>query len=151
MIESQLTSRTQVRVRYGEVDRMGVVYHAHYLPFFEQGRTDWLRDRGQTYRGMEEAGYLLLVVEVGIRYHAPAHYDDVLVVTTRIAEQRAVRMRFEYEITRDGVPIASGHTVLACADKSGRPRRIPPWPSFERAGEDLASKSAAAAAAGGHS
>ena len=150
MAPDDLTNCTRVRVRYGEVDRMGVVYHAHYLAYFEQGRTEWLRSRGQSYRGMEEAGHLLVVVDVGIRYHAPAHYDDELEVTTRLADQRSVRMRFEYEIRRGDHRIATGHTVLACTDASGRPQRIPPLP-HESPDPDAASKAPATPAAGASS
>jgi acyl-CoA thioester hydrolase len=114
-----------LRVRYGEVDRMGVVYHGHFLAYFEDGRTELLRSLGATYRDMEDAGHLLMVVEAGVRYRRPAHYDDSLVVRTRLADVRPVRMRFEYEIRRDGDCLATGHTVLACTDPDGRPCRLP--------------------------
>ena len=116
---------TEVRVRYGEVDRMGVAYHGHYLVYFEHGRTELLRSLGVTYRAVEEAGTLLMVVEAGLRYERPARYDDVLTVRTWLAEVRRVRLRFEYEVLRDGERLASGHTVLAAADVDGRPRRLP--------------------------
>lgn len=117
---------SRVRVRYGEVDRMGVVYHGHYLAYFEQGRTELLRSLGATYRELEDAGHLLVVVEAGARYRRPARYDDELTVLTRLAEARAVRLRFEYEVRRDGTCLATGHTVLACTDESGHPQRLPP-------------------------
>jgi acyl-CoA thioester hydrolase len=116
---------TPVRVRYGEVDRMGVVYHGHYLVYFELGRTELLRSLGSTYREVEEAGTLLVVVETGLRFHRPARYDDDLTVRTRLGSARGVRMRFEYEVRRGGERLASGHTVLAATDPSGRPRRLP--------------------------
>ncbi len=116
---------TRVRVRYAEVDRMGVVYHGHYLVYFEDGRTELLRSLGATYRAIEEAGTLLMVVEAGLRFHKPAHYDDDLRVLTHLASVRGVRLRFEYEVRRGDDHLASGHTVLACADASGRPRRPP--------------------------
>jgi len=116
---------TQVRVRYGEVDRMGVVYHANYLVFFEQGRTEYLRSLGGTYRRLEEEGTLLVVVETGVRHHRPAAYDDLLTVRTRLTDLRAVRMRFEYEVLRGPDLLASGFTVLASTDPEGRPRRLP--------------------------
>lgn len=116
---------TEVRVRYGEVDRMAVVYHANYLVFFEQGRTEYLRSLGGTYRRLEEEGTLLVVVETGVRHHKPAHYDDLLTVRTRLTRLKPVRMRFDYEVLRDGVLLASGFTVLASTDPDGRPRRVP--------------------------
>ncbi len=128
---ADLVNETRLRVRYGEVDRMGVAYHANYLVYFEQGRTEYLRALGGSYRSLEEEGVLLLVVETGARYLAPARYDDLLTVRTRIAQAKGVRMRFEYEVLRDEELLATGFTVLASADRHGRPRR-PPAAFLER-------------------
>ncbi len=125
MDNSATPFETQVRVRYGEVDRMGVAYHGHYLVYFEQGRTELLRSLGVTYRAVEEAGTLLMVVEAAVKYERPAHYDDLLTVRTRLTQVRRVRLSFEYEVLRDGIRLATGHTVLAAADANGRPRRLP--------------------------
>ena len=116
---------TAIRVRYGEVDRMGIVHHRHYLAYFEQGRTEMLRDLGASYREVEDAGTLLVVVETGVRFIRPAGYEDELIVRTRLAEARGVRTRFEYEIRRDGRLLATGFTVLASCDRDGRPTRPP--------------------------
>ena len=116
---------SSLRVRYGEVDRMGVAYHAHYLVWFEHGRTEFLRSLGGTYRRLEEEGTLLMVVETGVRHHGPATYDDLITVRTRLAELRPVRMRFEYEVHREGELLATGFTVLAATDPKGRPQRTP--------------------------
>lgn len=125
MGEATGVHETHLRVRYGEVDRMGVAYHAHYLVWFEHGRTEFLRSLGGTYRRLEEEGTLLMVVETGVRHHRPAEYDDLLTVRTRLAALRPVRMRFEYEIRRDDEVLATGFTVLAATDAAGRPRRTP--------------------------
>lgn len=116
---------TRVRVRYGEVDRMGVVHHRHYLSYFEHGRTEMLRDLGASYRAVEDEGTLLVVVETGVRFIRPAGYEDELTIRTRLAEARGVRTRFEYEIRREGVLLATGFTVLASCDEHGRPKRPP--------------------------
>ena len=118
---------TTLRVRYGEVDRMGVVYHAHYLPYFETGRTEFLRGLGRSYREVEEGGLLLVVADAGLKFIRPAAYDDVLRVRTRLAAASGVRLRFEYEVDRpsDGTLVAIGHTTLAATDRDGKPTRIP--------------------------
>lgn len=116
---------TCVRVRYGEVDRMGVVHHRHYLSYFEHGRTEMLRDLGASYRDVEDQGTLLVVVETGVRFIRPAGYEDELLIRTRLGEARGVRIRFEYEIRRSGVLLATGFTVLAACDAGGRPKRPP--------------------------
>jgi acyl-CoA thioester hydrolase len=125
MHEGGQAHETPIRVRYDEVDRMGVVHHPRYLGYFEQGRTEYLRSLGGSYRALEDSGTLLMVVEASARYLKPAHYDDVLTVRTRLADLGPVRLRFEYEVVRDRVRIATGHTVLAACDVSGRPRRVP--------------------------
>jgi len=118
-----------LRVRYSETDKMGVVYHANYLIWFEIGRTEFCRARGFDYRDMEESEKAFLVVaESYCRYKAPAYYDDELIVRTHITELRRRSLRFGYEIVRatDGVVIAEGETGHVVTDGSGRVRTLPP-------------------------
>ena len=125
---SELGSVSTVRVRYAETDQMGVAWHGYYLAWFEVGRTDLLRRQGYTYRQLEETGIRLPVIETHIRYLQPARYDDVLEIHTRLAEMTGVRLRFEYEVRREGTdaPLATGETAHAAIDGTGRPRRLPP-------------------------
>jgi len=117
----------ELRVRYPEVDRMGVAHHANHFIWFEIGRTELMRARGVTYRGLEEEGVLLPVIEASCAYHAPARYDDLLRVRTRIESATAVRIAFEYRIESeaDGRLLATGTTRHASVDRGGRPRRLP--------------------------
>lgn len=118
-----------LRVRYAETDKMGVVYHANYLVWFEIGRTEFCRARGFSYRDMEESENAFLVVaESYCRYKAPAYYDDVLIVRTHITELRRRSLRFGYEIIRepDGTVIAEGETGHVVTDGNGRVRSMPP-------------------------
>jgi len=110
---------------------MGIAHHAEYLAWYEVGRTEWIRAgaaTGKSYRVLEEAGYLLPVVEVTSRHHASARYDDVLDVRTRLADATRVRLVFEYEVRRsaDDALLATGRTSHAVTDRSGRVRRLPP-------------------------
>jgi acyl-CoA thioester hydrolase len=119
---------TIVRVRYSETDKMGVVYHANYLIWFEIGRTEFCRARGFSYREMEESEDAWLVVaESYCRYKAPAYYDDELIVRTHITELRRRSLRFGYEIIRlsDNQIIAEGETGHVVTDSSGRVRSFP--------------------------
>src|SRR5712672_1981317 len=118
-----------LRVRYAETDKMGVVYHANYLIWFEIGRTEFCRARGFSYRDMEEnENSFLVVAESCYRNKAPAYYDDVLSVRTHITELRRRSLRFGYEIVResDGTVIAEGETGHVVTDASGRVRTFPP-------------------------
>lgn len=125
---SQASARqTHLRVRYAETDRMGVVYYANYLVWFEVARTEWLRETGWTYREMELDGVSLPVVEAHAEYRRPARYDDDIRITTRMRVMTPVRVRFDYEVWRPGekAPLATGHTVHAAVDTNGRPCRLP--------------------------
>lgn len=118
---------TRLRVRYAETDRMGVVYYANYLVWFEVARTDWLRQTGWSYREMEADGVSLPVIEAHCEYRQPARYDDEIEIRTRAALLSPVRVRFDYEVMRGGLPdvTAAGHTVHAAVDSAGRPCRLP--------------------------
>ena len=125
-VTTRVTTST-VRVRYAETDKMGVVYYANYLVWFEVGRTDWLRDTGWSYRSIEEEGIQLPVIEAHCEYRQGARYDDDVEIRTRAKKLSPVRVQFDYEAIRraDGVLLATGHTVHAAIDREGRPVRMP--------------------------
>ena len=120
---------SKVRVRYGETDQMGVVYHANYAKYFEIGRTEWLRHLGITYASMEENGVMLPVILLKIDYKKSAKYDDVLSIKTKLLEVPNVRIKFYYEILNDREEIlVSGQTDLVFIDmKRNRPTKCPSY------------------------
>ena len=77
---------TQVRVRYAEADPMNVVYYGNYAQYFEVGRVESLRNLGISYKGIEDMGIMLPVVELNIKYLRPAKYDDLLTIKSQIKE-----------------------------------------------------------------
>ena len=121
------TSTSVIRVRYAETDKMGVVYYANYLVWFEVARADLLRSLGWTYREMEHAGVSLPVIEAHCEYRRPARYDDEMEVRTKGRMLSPVRMEFTYEVVRrdDQSIAASGHTIHAALDPAGKPCRLP--------------------------
>lgn len=115
-----------VRVRYGETDQMGVVYHANYLLYFEIGRTELMRAGGLPYGELEARGLLLVVTEAACRYRAPARYDEALEIRTRVDRLGRASVRFAYDVRgQDGRLCAEGHTELAAVDSAKRPVRLP--------------------------
>ena len=119
---------TEIRVRYAETDKMGIVHHSNYLIWFEAGRSDLCRARGFSYKEMEEnEDALMVVAESYVRYKSPAYYEDVLSVRTRVAEIRSRSIRFIYEIVRpaDDTLLAEGETLHLVTDTSKRVRHIP--------------------------
>lgn len=124
MAENEFDEIT-VRVRYAETDRMGLLHHANYFVYFEMGRTELLRKRGMTYRDMEDAGHLLVIVDLGCKYKKPAYYDDLLTLRTTVEKVSFVKIVHKYELLRDGVLLAEGHSTLACVDREGKPQALP--------------------------
>jgi len=112
------------RVPYADTDRMGVVYYANYLVYFERLRNELLRRTGTSYRQWEESGIMLPVVEAACRYRGPAHYDDILTVSGEASPVKATRIRIDYRVRRGEELLAEGHTIHACL-KDGRPARVP--------------------------
>ena len=103
-----------LRVRYGETDQMGVVYHGNYAHYFELGRTEWLRFLGVTYKDMETSGIMLPVISISCNFKKSAFYDDVLTVKTILVKKPFVKIEFNYEITNQhNELITTGNTVLA--------------------------------------
>ena len=102
-----------MRVRYGETDKMGIVYYGNYATYLEQGRTEWLRDIGFSYKWMEDNGVHLPVIELHVKYRAPAKYDDVLTVTTTLKKIPTYQIEFSYEIhNQEGQLLITGETSL---------------------------------------
>ena len=124
----------RIRVRYAECDPMNVAHHGSYAAWLEQGRTEMLRAGGITYAQMERAGVFLVITQMSIRYRAPARYDDLLVVVTRVSGGGRARIDHAYEIWRDeedgrgkSTLVATAETTLACVNAEGRPSPLPEW------------------------
>jgi len=108
--------RIRLRVRYGEADRMGIAYYAHYFDWFTEGRTALLRQIGGNYREIEDRGLLLPVVRTGARYHRPCSYDDLVELETT-ARLSPARLRFDYRLEMEGELLAEGYTEHAFVRK----------------------------------
>lgn len=113
----------ELRVRYSETDQMGVVYHGNYIPYFEIGRVEWLRDKGISYKWMEENGIALPIVSMTLNYKKPARYDELLTVKTKFLSQTSVKIEFDCEIWNNLKQLlTTAHFILVFVDlKSGRP------------------------------
>lgn len=116
-----------VRVRYGETDQMGVVYHPNYFLYFETGRTELLRAAGVAYGELERSGVFLVVTEASCSYRSAARYDEVLTIVTRVDHVGKATVGFSYRVLGPaGTLLAEGRTVLASVDAAKSPVRLPP-------------------------
>jgi len=118
----------ELRVRYAEVDQMGVVHHSRYWVYFEMGRTELLRRAGVAYRDVEESGALIVLTKCAAKFHQPARYDDELILTTTLARMTTARLDHTYELKRaaDGATLVTAETTLACVTRDGAIQPIPP-------------------------
>ncbi len=116
---------TTIRVRYAETDRMGLLHHANYFIYFEQARTELLRQRGVSYRDLEDTGFLLVVIDIGCKFKKPARYDDLLEIRTIVERVTHVKIIHRYEVYHGRELLAVGHSTLACVDREGRPQALP--------------------------
>ena len=105
--------KIKLRVRYGETDQMGVVYHGNYAQYLEIGRTEWLRANGFSYKWMEENGVHLPVVNLNIDFRLSATYDDELTVITKLKKIPTYKIEFDYEILNEkGKLLVTASTTL---------------------------------------
>ena len=119
----------QVKVRYGETDQMGVVYHGNYAQYLEIGRIEWLSALGISYKEMEKQGIMLPVVVLNITYCKPAFYDDVLTIKTTLVKLPKVSVEFEYEILNaNGEVLTTAYSKLVFVSiETRQPTRCPQY------------------------
>lgn len=115
---SVLTNHTHVRVRYADIDKMGIVYNSNYLRFFEIGRTELIRALGMSYLEMENKGFILPLVIAHVEFHKPAFYDNLLIIETQLDATRiSATIQFDYFIYREDELLASGYTIHSFSKK----------------------------------
>lgn len=124
---------TTFRVRYAETDQMGIVHHASYVVWLEEGRSSWMRAYGSSYAQFEQSGYLLAVSELQVRYSHPARYDQAVTIRCWVAEVKSRRITFRYEVidAETGTLLVDGYTKHICLNRQGQVTKIPPeWRNF---------------------
>lgn len=128
-----------VRVRYAETDKMGVVYHGNYAQYFEIGRVEWLRNLGISYKKMEDLGVMLPVVSLTMNYKKSAYYDDDLTIRTIFKKMTSVKIEFDYELyNQNGDLLTTGNSVLVFVNmETGRPMAAPQYVVDKIASIDL--------------
>jgi acyl-CoA thioester hydrolase len=121
--------QVQVRVRYSETDQMGVVYHGNYIPYFEIGRVEWLRNKGVSYKKMEESGVGLPIVNMNINYKKSAVYDEILTVHTVFKSQTSVKIEFDCAIYNESNELLTTAQFLLVfvSLKTGKPIAPPDY------------------------
>jgi len=123
-----IVTETKIRVRYADTDQMKMVYYAKYFEYFEQGRSDLLRQIGLSYPEIERMGYYLPVIEAYANYKKPARYDELLNVKVMVKDIPQARIRIEYELYNEDTQelLANGYTCHSfISAMTGKPARAP--------------------------
>ena len=116
----------EIRVRYGEVDQMGFLYHANYVNYFDAARTEMIRSFGVSNFELESEGIMIPVLEVNVKYGKPAHYDDVLTIRTSIKEPARIKTTFHYQVLRGGECLTKGSVTVAFMNAKTKSACRPP-------------------------
>lgn len=119
-----MESITNITVRYAETDMMGIVHHSRYYPWFEQARTEFIKNAGMSYRKMEEEGVLLPLTETHAKYIIPLKYEDEVKIITHMTRLRAASCEFGYEVYKGEELCTTGRTVHAITDSSFKPYNL---------------------------
>ena len=116
-------TKTYLSVRYAETDRMGIMHHSRYYPWFEVARGDFIKQFGGSYRELEESGILMPLTETHSKYIQGLKYDEEAVILCKLAELSVAKCKFEYEVYRisDNKLVNTGYTKHGCVDESFRP------------------------------
>lgn len=115
----------EIRVRYSECDPQSMAHHSAFPVWMEYARTEMLRETGLSYRACEEKGVFFVVLNLALKYRAPAFFDEVITVHVESKLNGRVRIDHEYTFLRGDTVLAEATTTLACVDRNGRPQRIP--------------------------
>ncbi|HUN05421.1 MAG TPA: thioesterase family protein [Aggregatilineales bacterium] len=119
-------AETSFFVRYAETDAMGIVHHASYIVYFEEGRSHYARQRGSDYADFERSGHYLTVAEVNARYIKPARYGDRLTIRCWIEDMKSRGLTFSYEIVNGaGELCVTGSSKHICITHNGEVTRLP--------------------------
>ncbi len=135
-----LATETKIRVRFGETDKMSFVYYGNYALYYEQARTEMMRQLDFPYSEMEKRGTIMPVLEMHTQYIKPSYYDDLITVKTFLREMPTARIRFDYEIyNEEQILLNKGYTILTFANaETFKPVRPPKYflnliaPYFEK-------------------
>ena len=119
-------SKTKIRVRYPDTDKMGVVYHGKYLEYLDVARTEFFREAGFTYKELEDAGIGLVVVDVNMKFRQSAFYDEVILVECALEKIESATVFFRYKIfSNDKLLIEASIKLIAADLKIKKAVRIP--------------------------
>ncbi|MBF2735445.1 MAG: YbgC/FadM family acyl-CoA thioesterase [Betaproteobacteria bacterium AqS2] len=126
MSAEEPTTEHRLRVYVADTDLGGVAHHSCWLRWYEQGRSEWLRERGLAPAACIAEGAAFVVVSAELSWRRPLRLDDEVLVATRLAEAGPASAVFDQQMRRGGESCGTAVIKVACVDAATlRPRRLP--------------------------
>lgn len=128
-----LSEKTEVRVRFNEADPLGIVWHGHYIRYFEDGREAFGNKYGLGYLDFYKQGFIVPIVSVHCDYKKSLRYGDRVIIETIYTSSEAAKMKFNYSLfnAETGELVASGYSVQVFLDKNTSTLQLTNPPFFE--------------------
>lgn len=121
-----MTHHFDLRVYYEDTDLAGIVYYANYLKFIERGRSEWIAALGVDQMALRrDRGVVFAVRRVVAEYLKPAHFADLLTVTSRLTALSGARFEMEQEVRRGTETLFTAEITCVCIGANGAAARIP--------------------------
>ncbi|MGQ3887792.1 YbgC/FadM family acyl-CoA thioesterase [Legionella sp. CNM-1927-20] len=117
--------QTNFRVYIEDTDAMGIVYHANYLRFFERARSEMLRQTGLPLTQLAALDYYFTITDIKLHYYYPARLDDVLSISTFIADKSSCSLLFEQIMEAKEKLLCQANIKVVCVNKGMKPKRLP--------------------------
>jgi acyl-CoA thioester hydrolase len=132
-MKKELSSRTEIQVRFNEADPLGIVWHGHYIRYFEDGREAFGNMHDLGYLEVYKLGYVSPVVSVQCDFKRSLRYGDKLIVETRYIPTEAAKLKFTYRLfnAATGELVATGSSVQVFLSKEDSVLQLANPPFFE--------------------
>ena len=128
-----LISTIELKVRFNEVDPLGIVWHGHYIRFFEDGREAFGEQHGITYMDIYRQGFVAPIVKINCDYKKSLVYGDIALVETKFVNHPAAKIIFDYKIflPKTMETIAEGTSVQVFIEKNSKELQFLAPPFFQ--------------------
>lgn len=132
-MKKELSSRTEIQVRFNEADPLGIVWHGHYIRYFEDGREDFGNIHGLCYLDVYKQGFVIPVVSVQCDFKKSLRYGDRVIVESKYIPTESAKMKFNYRLFNAATNelVATGTSVQVFLSKEDSVLQLANPPFFE--------------------
>ena len=131
MMKKNLSNQTEILVRFNEADPLGIVWHGHYIRYFEDGREAFGKTHGLCYLEVYKKGFVIPVVRVHCEFKRALRYGDLVIVETKYIPTETAKLKFNYRlfnaVTNELVATGSSEQVFLDKESSTLQLNNPPF------------------------